>query len=104
VRSTALISRITDAFLACPFLILAIAMAAFLGPSLTNAMIAIGVSATPIFVRLTRAQVLNVKVEDYVTEAARAVIAEASLGNPPQLAHRQELRAPRAAQPAHLRR
>ncbi len=72
----ALISRITDAFLACPFLILAIALAAFLGPSLLNAMIAIGVSATPIFVRLTRAAVLNVKVEDYV-EAARAV------GNPP---------------------
>ena len=71
-----LISRITDAFLACPFLILAIAMAAFLGPSLTNAMIAIGISATPIFVRLTRAQVLNIKVEDYI-EAARAV------GNPP---------------------
>ena len=70
-----LISRITDAFLACPFLILAIAMAAFLGPSLSNAMVAIGVSATPIFVRLTRAQVINVKVEDYI-EAARA------LGNP----------------------
>ena len=71
-----LISRLTDAFLACPFLILAIAMAAFLGPSLSNAMIAIGISATPIFVRLTRAQVINVKVEDYI-EAARA------LGNPP---------------------
>ena len=70
------ISRITDAFLACPFLILAIALAAFLGPSLSNAMIAIGVSATPIFVRLTRAQVINVKVEDYI-EAVRAV------GNPP---------------------
>jgi peptide/nickel transport system permease protein len=70
------ISRITDAFLACPFLILAIALAAFLGPSLSNAMIAIGVSATPIFVRLTRAQVINIKVEDYI-EAARAV------GNPP---------------------
>ena len=70
------ISRVTDAFLACPFLVLAIALAAFLGPSLTNAMIAIGVSATPIFVRLTRAQVLNIKVEDYI-EAARAV------GNPP---------------------
>ena len=72
----ALISRLTDAFLACPFLILAIALAAFLGPSLSNAMIAIGISATPIFVRLTRAQVINVKVEDYI-EAARA------LGNPP---------------------
>jgi len=68
----ALISRMTDAMLACPFLILAIALAAFLGPSLTNAMIAIGVSATPIFIRLTRAQVLQVKVEDYI-EAARAV-------------------------------
>jgi peptide/nickel transport system permease protein len=68
----ALISRMTDAMLACPFLILAIALAAFLGPSLTNAMIAIGVSATPIFIRLTRAQVMNVKVEDYI-EAARAV-------------------------------
>ncbi len=68
----ALVSRMTDAMLATPFLILAIALAAFLGPSLTNAMIAIGISATPIFVRLTRAQVLTVKVEDYV-EAARAV-------------------------------
>jgi peptide/nickel transport system permease protein len=68
----ALISRFTDAMLACPFLILAIALAAFLGPSLTNAMIAIGISATPVFIRLTRAQVLSVKVEDYV-EAARAI-------------------------------
>ncbi len=67
-----LISRMTDAMLACPFLILAIALAAFLGPSLTNAMIAIGISATPRFIRLTRGQVLAVKVEDYV-EAARAV-------------------------------
>jgi peptide/nickel transport system permease protein len=72
----ALISRITDAMLACPFLILAIALAAFLGPSLGNAMIAIGISATPIFIRLTRGQVMSVKVEDYV-EAARA------MGNPP---------------------
>jgi peptide/nickel transport system permease protein len=71
----ALISRITDAMLACPFLILAIAFAAFLGPSLSDAMIAIGISATPIFIRLTRGQVMNVKVEDYV-EAARA------MGNP----------------------
>jgi peptide/nickel transport system permease protein len=71
----ALFSRITDALLACPFLILAIALAAFLGPSLGNAMIAIGVTTTPIFIRLTRGQVMVVKVEDYV-EAARAV------GNP----------------------
>jgi len=67
--------RITDALLACPFLILAIALAAFLGPNLLNAMVAIGVSAMPAFIRLTRAQTLSTKVEDYV-EAAKAV------GNP----------------------
>jgi peptide/nickel transport system permease protein len=71
----ALLSRLTDAMLACPYLILAIALAAFLGPSLGDAMIAIGVATTPVFLRLTRGQVMAVKVEDYV-EAARAV------GNP----------------------
>ncbi len=70
-----IISRVTDAMLSMPFLILAIALAAFLGPSLSNAMIAIGVTATPIFVRLTRGQVIAVKTEDYV-ESARAI------GNP----------------------
>jgi peptide/nickel transport system permease protein len=72
----AVIGRITDAMLAVPFLILAIALAAFLGPSLGNAMIAIGITATPIFVRLARGQVLAARAEDWV-EAARAV------GNPP---------------------
>src|SRR5689334_13343534 len=71
----AFFSRITDALLACPFLILAISLPAFLGPGLGNAMIAIGITTTPIFIRLTRGQVMAVKVEDYV-EAARAV------GNP----------------------
>jgi peptide/nickel transport system permease protein len=70
-----LVMRIIDAMLAIPFLILAIALAAFLGPNLSNAMIAIGVVQTPIFTRLTRGQVLAVKHEDYI-EAARAV------GNP----------------------
>ncbi|MBP2551134.1 peptide/nickel transport system permease protein [Neorhizobium galegae] len=64
------ISRVTDALLACPFLVLAIAFAAFLGASLENAMIAIGISAMPIFVRLTRGQVMTVKAEDYI-DAAR---------------------------------
>ncbi len=68
----AVISRCTEAMLAAPFLILAIALAAFLGPSLTNAMIAIGLSATPLFVRLTRGQVLSVAAEDYI-ESARAI-------------------------------
>jgi peptide/nickel transport system permease protein len=71
----AILGRITDAMLAVPFLILAIALAAFLGPSLGNAMIAIGVTATPLFIRLTRGQTLSVVKEDYI-EAARAV------GNP----------------------
>ncbi|MFM1987276.1 MAG: hypothetical protein RJA99_233 [Pseudomonadota bacterium] len=75
-RVDAVIGRLTDAMLAIPFLILAIALAAFLGPSLGNAMIAIGVTATPIFVRLARGQVLAARAEDWV-EAARAV------GNPP---------------------
>jgi peptide/nickel transport system permease protein len=66
------ISRVTEAMLACPFLILAIAFAAILGPSLTNAMIAIGLSAVPIFIRLVRGQVMSVKAEDFV-EGARAV-------------------------------
>ncbi|MFB2532953.1 ABC transporter permease [Paracoccus sp. p4-l81] len=67
-----IIARMTDALLAMPFLIMAIALAAFLGPSLTNAMIAIGLSAVPVFIRLTRGQVLSVKTEDYV-EGARAI-------------------------------
>ena len=62
-----IISRITEALLAMPFLIMAIALAAFLGPSLTNAMIAIGLSAMPIF-----GQVMSVKAEDFV-EGARSV-------------------------------
>ena len=69
------LSRIVDAMLACPFLILAIALAAFLGPDLTNAMIAIGVSTAPRFMRVARAATLDASSNDYV-EAARAI------GNP----------------------
>jgi peptide/nickel transport system permease protein len=70
------IGRVVDAMLAIPFLILAIALAAFLGPSLENAMIAIGVTATPVFVRISRGATLDAATNEYV-EAARA------LGNPP---------------------
>ena len=73
--SDAIIMRLVDAMLAIPFLILAIALAAFLGPSLTNAMIAIGIAQVPIFARLMRGQVLAVREEDYI-EAADAI------GNP----------------------
>lgn len=70
------IMRVIDAVLSIPFLILAIAMATFLGPSLDHAMLAIGLSAVPVFARLTRGQALSAAREDYV-EAARAI------GNPP---------------------
>ena len=65
------ISRATEALLAIPFLILAIALAAFLGPSLMNAMIAIGVSAAPKFIRLTRGQVLAVRARTMCRAPAR---------------------------------
>ena len=70
------VGRLVDAMLACPFLILAIALAAFLGPALTNAMIAIGVTAAPVFVRVARGATIDAATNEYV-EAARA------LGNPP---------------------
>jgi peptide/nickel transport system permease protein len=64
--------RLVDGILAFPALILAIALVAALGPSLRNAMIAIGVVQIPIYARLTRAQVLQLKSLDFVT-AARAL-------------------------------
>src|SRR5688572_10429021 len=67
-----LIMRITDAMLAIPFLIVAIALAAFLGPSLTNAMIAIGIAALPTFVRLARGTALAITTEEYI-ESARSL-------------------------------
>ena len=64
--------RLTDAWLAFPFLILAIGLVTILGPSLTNATLAIGLAATPTFVRLTRGLVLSTREEDYV-QGARAL-------------------------------
>lgn len=72
----AVLSRIADAMLSVPFLILAIALAAFLGPALENAMLAIAITASPVFVRLARGMALEARSTDWV-EAARA------LGNPP---------------------
>ena len=68
----AIIGRVVDAMLACPFLILAIALAAFLGPALTNAMVAIGITAAPVFARVARGATLNVAALEYV-EAARSI-------------------------------
>ena len=70
-----LILRAVDVLLAFPGLLLAIAILGALGPSLTNAMIAVGIAAVPSFVRITRSAVLRVRTQDYV-EASRAVGAQ----------------------------
>ena len=64
-----LIMRVTDAMLAIPFLIVAIALAAFLGPSLVNAMLAIGIAALPTFLRLARGTALALTTEEFVVSA-----------------------------------
>lgn len=62
-----LLMRLVDALLAFPGLILAIAIVAALGPGLRNAMIAIGIVAIPVYARLVRAVVLQLKQMDFVT-------------------------------------
>ena len=64
--------RLTDAWLAFPFLILAIGLVTIMGASLVNATLAIGLGATPTYIRITRGLVLSAKEEDYV-HGARAL-------------------------------
>ena len=64
--------RITDVFFAFPSLILAMAIAAALGPSLTNAMLAIAVVTWPVYARLSRAQTLVLRRQEFI-EAAKAL-------------------------------
>jgi dipeptide transport system permease protein len=64
-----LIMRLMDIILAFPSLLLALTLVAVLGPSLTNAMIAIALIQQPHYVRLTRGSVLTEKTKDYVTAA-----------------------------------
>src|SRR5499427_10474502 len=66
------IMRLTDAWLSFPFLILAIGLVTILGPSLINATVAIGVGATPTYIRLTRGLVLATEAHEYV-QSARSV-------------------------------
>jgi peptide/nickel transport system permease protein len=67
-----LIMRLTDAWLSFPFLILAIGLVTILGPSLVNATLAIGLGATPLYIRLTRGLVLATEAQEYV-QSARAM-------------------------------
>ncbi|NNF24297.1 MAG: ABC transporter permease subunit [Rhodobacteraceae bacterium] len=64
-----IIMRIMDIILAFPSLLLALVLVAILGPSLTNAMIAIAIVLQPHYVRLTRASVMSEKPKDYVISA-----------------------------------
>jgi ABC-type dipeptide/oligopeptide/nickel transport system permease subunit len=63
------IARVTDVLLAFPFLILAVGLAAILGPSLLNATIALGVGVAPALIRITRGEALSLREEDYVRAA-----------------------------------
>lgn len=66
-----ILMRFTDLFLAFPFLVLAIAISASLGPSLRNTVIALSIVYWPWYARLVRGQVLTVRTREYV-EAARS--------------------------------
>lgn len=67
-----IIMRIVDIILAIPNILLAISLAAALGPGLVNVMIAVGVGTVPAFARVVRASVLTLREQEFV-EAARAV-------------------------------
>ncbi len=69
-----LIMRIMDIFQSIPSMLLAITIAAALGPGMTNAMIAIGIASTPGFARLIRGSILSIRENEYI-EAARAITA-----------------------------
>lgn len=71
-RADAVFMRLVDIWLAFPTLLLAIAIVAVLGTGLRNAMIAVGISAAPTFIRVVRGAVLAIKEYDYI-EAARAL-------------------------------
>ena len=67
-----LIMRVTDLFLAFPSLLLAVTIVAAVGPSLTNAMIAIAISWWPWYTRLVRGVTISLR-ERYFVEAARSI-------------------------------
>ena len=63
------VARLTDVLLAFPFLIVAVGLAAILGPSLTNATLALGIGAVPGLIRIARGETLALREEDYVRAA-----------------------------------
>lgn len=69
--------RVTDVFFAFPGIVLAMAVAAALGPQIRNAVIAITIVAWPVYARLVRGLILNAKQNDYVT--ASSLLGSSSL-------------------------
>lgn len=69
-RVDAIIMRLTDMFFAFPAIVLAMAVAAALGPEIRNAVIAITIVSWPVYARLVRGLILNAKQNDYVTASS----------------------------------
>jgi peptide/nickel transport system permease protein len=63
------ISRLTDTLLAFPFLVIAVGLAAILGPSLTTATVALGIGGVPLIIRVARSETLRLRELDFVAAA-----------------------------------
>ncbi|MCS7257232.1 MAG: ABC transporter permease, partial [Thermomicrobium sp.] len=68
----AVVSRVVDVLLAFPYVLLAIAIVAALGPGLYNAMLAVGIAGVPYYVRIVRASALALREQEFV-QASRAL-------------------------------
>ena len=75
-RVDPVISRVVDVMLAFPTLILAVGLAAVLGPSATNATIALAVTAVPAFVRIVRSEVLRLRGMEFVASAVASGVSD----------------------------
>jgi peptide/nickel transport system permease protein len=73
------VMRLVDIMLSVPSLLMAIAIAAVLGPSLTSVMVAIAVTSVPIFARLLRGQMLGQRASDYVLAARASGLKESTI-------------------------
>jgi peptide/nickel transport system permease protein len=74
-----IIARATDVLLSFPFVILAVGLAAILGPSLLNATLALGIGAVPVFIRIARGETLALREEDYVPAAIANGASDATI-------------------------
>jgi peptide/nickel transport system permease protein len=73
------VARVTDVMLAFPFVILAIGLAAILGPSLTTTTVAVGIAGVPGLVRITRGETLALREADFVPAAVASGAGDATI-------------------------